>query len=533
MICGYYVRTWVLWSSLLIALILLQSFLPGIGDTIATSIISNVVIWYTIYHLSCSRRRSPQEEEEGNGISHSDDLSSDLERGERHVLEVDDSSSQVEKQILNDRDTTGSPRRRLYFLDHLKVFLTFIVVSHHVACAFGAGGMGSWYIMVGLPKPTSEGVGSHGIIYDLLSCFTLFNQGYFMVLFFFVSSYFTPESYARKGSRKFHFEKAKRYGVPLLFVTFVLYPVLILVVSLFCGASKLSYYADPGVAWFLMWLIVFNIVYASLEEAYKKDAVGYNNIIAMNATPESTPLSTLPRLRMGIPAYWKRSIGAGFGLCGLFTIAEFSLLQGRFASMPISVGSLPDDILFFALGIVAYHNGWLESSLRDEQGVITYPWLMWAAVLVEAVLMVVFLGLAISGVTIGWPLFALVGGAYCVDTIVVILDLFQTYANHRPGDGSWITKAMTEAAYGVYLLHPLVVTSLTIVFVQAYNSLYGSTYPIYFEPDKTYSFSPLAGPDEGGLVLGVGWLLVNILSQLILWPLCWYLKQLPGLRSII
>ena len=37
---------------------------------------------------------------------------------------------------------------RLAFLDHVKVFLTALVVLHHCACAFGACGEGSWYLIV-------------------------------------------------------------------------------------------------------------------------------------------------------------------------------------------------------------------------------------------------------------------------------------------------------------------------------------------------------------------------------------------------
>ena len=37
---------------------------------------------------------------------------------------------------------------RLPFLDNVKVFLTALVVLHHCACAFGACGEGSWYLIV-------------------------------------------------------------------------------------------------------------------------------------------------------------------------------------------------------------------------------------------------------------------------------------------------------------------------------------------------------------------------------------------------
>ena len=70
---------------------------------------------------------------------------------------------------------------RLPFLDNLKVFLTALVVLHHCACAFGACGEGSWYLIV-------KGGGGPRAFRLCVKTFVTWNQAYFMSLFFFVSA---------------------------------------------------------------------------------------------------------------------------------------------------------------------------------------------------------------------------------------------------------------------------------------------------------------------------------------------------------
>jgi hypothetical protein len=109
-------------------------------------------------------------------------------------------------------------KSRLHFLDNIKTFLTFIVVCHHVGCSFGACGPNSWYLIIGSYNSDFQ---------TIVSAFVTLNQGYFMCLFFFISAYFTPSSYSRKGCDDFHYDKAKRLGIPLLLYYFILGPICV------------------------------------------------------------------------------------------------------------------------------------------------------------------------------------------------------------------------------------------------------------------------------------------------------------------
>ena len=81
--------------------------------------------------------------------------------------------------------------KRLYFIDNIRILLTFLVIMHHSMIA--NGGSGSWYFVD--PSHTDE------LTTILFSIFAVLNQGFFMGFFFFISAYFVP---GRKKKNYFH-----------------------------------------------------------------------------------------------------------------------------------------------------------------------------------------------------------------------------------------------------------------------------------------------------------------------------------------
>jgi hypothetical protein len=77
---------------------------------------------------------------------------------------------------------------RLLFVDNLRVFLTILVLLHHLAITYGASG--SWFYR---ERPTTALAGT------LLSLLTLLDHFYFMGLFFLIAGYFVPGALDRKG----------------------------------------------------------------------------------------------------------------------------------------------------------------------------------------------------------------------------------------------------------------------------------------------------------------------------------------------
>ncbi|WP_041823440.1 acyltransferase family protein [Leadbetterella byssophila] len=91
---------------------------------------------------------------------------------------------------------------RIYYLDHLKIYLTFMVISHHVAQAYGDTG-GAWLVFDSAKA-------------DFLGTFMYINASYLMALYFFISGYFTYPSLNKKGTLGFLKDRLVRLGVPCL-----------------------------------------------------------------------------------------------------------------------------------------------------------------------------------------------------------------------------------------------------------------------------------------------------------------------------
>ena len=104
---------------------------------------------------------------------------------------------------------------RLFFIDNLRILLTILVIMHHTMITYGA--LGSWYIR----DPNTDEVTS-----SILTIFAVLDQGFFMALFFFISAYFVPGSYDRKGARKFLKDRLIRLGIPLILYVIILSPLI-------------------------------------------------------------------------------------------------------------------------------------------------------------------------------------------------------------------------------------------------------------------------------------------------------------------
>ena len=201
---------------------------------------------------------------------------------------------------------------RAHWIDKLKVVLTCLVVAHHCTCVMSGGG---WDLTLGhysnpLQLP--------------FSLFLVFNQSYFMCLFFFVAGYFAPSSFDRKGPRAFLRDKMWRLGLPFLVYTFGVGPALNVFVqrvlsdstdydgfnmsrSLPKGYNKslvgkpgyrmpthvpgpvpATYEVEAGPCWFLLWLLMFHTAYAAVMLGAEDESRGATAAAA--ATMASSPL---------------------------------------------------------------------------------------------------------------------------------------------------------------------------------------------------------------------------------------------------
>ncbi len=354
--------------------------------------------------------------------------------------------------------TNEKPKRtRLFFVDNLRILLTVIVVLHHLAIVYGASG--------DFPYKEARPDELASIV---LSLFTAVNAPYFMGFFFMISGYFVPGSYDRKGLGLFLKDRLLRLGIPVLFYIFVIHPLLgyalAVIVRGFAGSfwgyyvRHVSGYSDYGLGvgpmWFIVVLLIFTIVYGLWRRLAK-------------------PTANPPRLKSSLRTYSDSKTP------GNMAIAVFALGLGlvtwvvriwypidRWVTillMSLEIAHLPQYILLFVVGIIAYRRNWFVG-ISDAVGKL---WLGIAIVCIVLLPIIFVAGGVMEGkvdlfkggvqwqavVTAFWEAFL------CLGMVVGLLVLFRKRFNQQGA----LAKAMSAGAYTVYIIHQPVLIFLGLV----------------------------------------------------------------------
>ena len=326
---------------------------------------------------------------------------------------------------------------RLFYLDRLRVFLTFLLILHHTAIAYGASG--SW-IYVDAEQGTT-------VTNILLSLFTAINQAFFMGLFFFLSGYFVPGSYERKGAVTFLKDRFIRLGIPLLFYLLIIGPLIQYFLHLKHQMSLGEFYRSQiltfhqffiGPLWFVEALLIFNIIYT----LYKK-------IVIKSRETQCFPTNRtllITAILLGIVAFAIRLIyPVGTGILGL------------------QFGYFPSYILLFYIGTVAYWSNWLENITPAMLKV--WKWITFISIPVFPI------GLILTGalngplkVNGGWNsqamLYAFWEPFVCIGISLLLLSLFKKKYNQMPIFFKWLS----DNAFTVYILHPPIIVCWSLLF---------------------------------------------------------------------
>ncbi len=351
------------------------------------------------------------------------------------------------------------PRPRLFYLDNLRILLTVLVVLFHAAITYG--NIPNWYyaaiIYGNIPiwYYTEPARDSSGAALDLL---VMFNQTFFMGLFFLIAGYFVPGSYDRKGGRSFMKGRLVRLGIPLLAFLLLLRPILMAGLYPKIRAREaeqgadLPYWLfylvtwDPGPMWFVEVLLVFSALYV----LYRKYTGGNS------AAPRSDP---------ALAGAWAPGAGAILGfaltLAVLTYLWRFIVPLGQYwplVGLP-TPAYLPQYASLFLLGLLAYRRRWLQALSRAA------GWFGLAmAVIASAVLlpltMQADLNLSVGHGTWQSMVQALWESLFAVGVIVALLVLFR----ERLDVQGWAGRFLSEQAYTVYIIHALVLVGLGYAF---------------------------------------------------------------------
>ena len=373
---------------------------------------------------------------------------------------------------------------RLYYLDILRVWLVILVVGGHAIGTFTVPGM-MHYSFSGQkpPSPLNETVSFAAVV----------TFSYLLQLLYFISGFFSPGSLQRRGARKYLQSKLQRLGLPMIFYSTVLDPALswYVQVVLLRGANLppegYQYKLELGVAWFILWLLIFDIVHIALKD------VPVPNV----------RLPTLPWL-IGWGVVLGTLQGSIAWLQGGQLPFDYGFLRLQWALAPSFAG-------FFACGSFAYRNQWLQElhawTAVQKRAVFIMSFLTIAGV---APLLLFMQELPRAGLMMAWGIFS---GLLAVLISLSLLLSFKAVLNFSND----FTRVLGAGAYGAYLIHPWVLTPLA----WSYGALLVAT------------GVDLNSARNNALVLLGGCAYTILTAVPATWVLSWSLARLPGLKQVL
>jgi len=390
-------------------------------------------------------------------------------------------------------------KEKVDYINNIKIFLTNIVILHHIAVACGADPSADWGggPIIGNKEDIDP---NKNWYFKLLNFFLYHNSAYFMGLFFYYSGFFVPKSFDKKGQRNFLFERVKRLGIPRVVCCFIINPYAL---------SGLQYLlwerndqANPtfmpplfrdGPTWFLQQLIVFGILYSC--------------ICKRGWSPE-----------MECPTifgffFWSLVIGTFSGVTGIFYSS-----RGYFA-VPLFWRNYPQYVFYFFGGCIAQRNDWMTELKTNRSRIGIYVWLVLtfamkrltncledalnesAATFFRNLLMQGVMGMGISlGVTV----------------------FFMDFVN----SSYWCTKFFEKSMYTAYLLQFIPLTFSLRCWFWVLKSTDGVEITTNQDGTISYAYTNL------NMILP-GFFMVAAITMILLWPLAYGIRSIPGFSKVL
>jgi hypothetical protein len=330
---------------------------------------------------------------------------------------------------------------RLLYIDNLRILVISLVIVSH--CSITYGGLGGWFFVDPGNAPGTPFV---------LTVINTLNQSFFMGFFTLVSAYFILPSLLRKGREKFTRDRLVRLGIPLAFFVLVLNPCIMLLLMAAGAplpmpvATLLNPVTGPafGPMWFV-WFLLLATGACLLWTAYR---------------PPQVPGSNQARPFPGFAAI------ALFGLLlGIVTAAVRLFIPiGSTWLFNFQIPFFPQYIALFVVGIVAAENRWFDA-IPDRVGkactlaalalIAIEPFFI-ATVLADPAGISLITG-GLHGQAVAYALWEQMAGVMIITSLAY---LFSRYLNSQGP----VTAAMAADSYAVYVFHPLVLVSISLIF---------------------------------------------------------------------
>jgi surface polysaccharide O-acyltransferase-like enzyme len=343
---------------------------------------------------------------------------------------------------------------RMLFIDNIRVFLTILVILHHLMIIYA--GSGSFLYTEGRQDTLTAVLGTW---------FCAVNQAYFMGFFLLIAAYFVPGSYDRKGARPFLKDRLIRLGIPLLVYSWIISPLTWSVINYVTRGQAMSWeqflpgaggtLIGHGPLWFVEVLLVFTAIYVAWRRLFRPNAP-VPPVKTDSRFPSSKAIVLFAVLLAAVSFVVRLWYPTGW---------EFSLLNLQFPFFA-------QYIVLFVVGLIAYRRNWL-ASLSDATG---KRWLV-----VAIVLILMFVPMAVAGGAMEtdepfrgglyWQAaaYALWESFVCVGMCIGLTYLFRRYANRQ----GRLTRFLSPNAYTAYIIHAPIITftALALRNVDAYPLL--------------------------------------------------------------
>lgn len=391
------------------------------------------------------------------------------------------------------------PSGRTPAIDHLRAFLTLLVVAHHAILAYfpyapPVGAFDGWMLWGAFPiVDTARGKGL-----DLL---VLWNDSFFMALMFLISGLFVVPSLVRKGAGHFLRDRLLRLGLPFVAGAALLAPLAYYPAYLQRAAATpasgfwSAWFAlgkwPAGPAWFLWLLLAFGATAALVHRllpgglqslARLGDRLRVRPFFGYIALLVAALLTYPPACRLVDAQHW-------------FNFGPFWAQTSRVALYAA----------FFWFGIVLGAPGRLDDFVA-AQGRLARRWIPWqvAAGLVFAgfvTVLIISINHTMKGApSLGWDIGASVALAI---TAVTTSYCLLSYFARKCGRPSRLWTSLSANAFAIYVIHYGIVSW------------------------TQYGLLPVAWP---GLAKAT---IVTLFSIAASWAVAAGLRRLPGLRRIL
>lgn len=315
-------------------------------------------------------------------------------------------------------------KSRHTYLDNLKVLLTFLVIAHHASQAYGPTG-GSWvYVDSG-----------HSVMW--LRNFMAVNASFFMGLFFMISGYFIPRSYKGRRMGAFLLQKMKRLMLPVLFILAVVVPAYFYLAMTFRRDNTFDFfvfyvktYIGDGLfsyehGWYMVHLFVYSVVYALVMLLLKNKELPFFRQIKL-----------------------VHMIGLGALIGGISSVVRLFYPVDTwidiFGVIGVEPAHLPQYVLLFTFGIIAYRKGYFMS-ISKRTGLVS----LCAGLSMALIIYISQLSLMSGIMSVIWEMWPVYESFMAVFLCIGLLIFFREYCNRS----NPLLQTLAHNAFGAYVIH--------------------------------------------------------------------------------